>query len=118
MGNINVAIKGMEFAVPKTVFSNDDMMKIVETNDEWITQRTGIKTRHIASGNENAVTLAIEAVKKILSSTNTSADTIDLIISATSAPQRPYPSVACEIQNAIDAKNAAAFDLTAACTSK
>lgn len=116
MGNINVAIKGMEFAVPKTVFSNDDMMKIVETNDEWITQRTGIKTRHIASGNENAVTLAIEAVKKILSSTNTSADTIDLIISATSAPQRPYPSVACEIQNAIDAKNAAAFDLTAACT--
>ena len=113
---IPVAIRGMEFAVPKQAFTNDDMAKIVDTSDEWITQRTGIKTRYIASAEENSVTLAIEAVKKLFDSTKIDPATIDLIISATSAPERPYPSVACEIQYAFHLEQAGAVDIVAACS--
>ncbi len=111
-----VAIRGMEFAVPKACFTNDDMAKIVETSDEWIVQRTGIKTRYIASSDENAVTLAIEACKKLVEKENIDPSAIDLIISATSAPERPYPSVACEVQYALGIENSGAFDLVAACS--
>ena len=111
-----VAIKGMEFAIPKQCFTNDDMAKLVDTSDEWIVQRTGIKTRYIASYKENAVTLAIEAAKKLLNSLKIVPETIDLIISATSAPERCYPSVACELQNALNIPKAGGFDLVAACS--
>lgn len=114
--NIPVRIRGMEFSVPSLTLTNDDMAKIVETNDEWIRQRTGIEKRHVVSGEEDAVTLGIDAVQKLLASTKIAPETIDMIISATSAPQRPYPSVACEIQAAINADNASAFDLVAACS--
>ena len=114
--NIPVAIKGIEFTVPKLTLTNDDMAKIVETSDEWIRQRTGIAERHVVSGEEDAVTLAVETAKKVLDSTHTDSLTIDMIISATSAPQRPYPSVACEVQNAIGASNASACDVVAACS--
>ncbi|MBQ2644440.1 ketoacyl-ACP synthase III [bacterium] len=113
---IPVKIRGMEFSVPKLTLTNDDMAKLVETNDEWIVQRTGIKERHVVSGEEDAVTLGIEAVKKLINNTGIDVNTIDMIISATSAPQRPYPSVACEIQSAIEAVNASAFDIVAACS--
>lgn len=113
---IPVTIKGMEFSVPKLCLNNDDMAKIVETSDEWIRQRTGIRARHVVSGEEDAVSLANEAVDKLLKSTGIVPETIDMIISATSAPQRPYPSVACEVQAHINAENASAFDLTAACS--
>lgn len=113
---IPVAIRGMEFAVPKQAFTNDDMAKIVDTSDEWITQRTGIKTRYIASAEENSVTLAIEAVKKLFDSTKIDPASIDLIISATSAPERPYPSVACELQYAFHLEQAGAVDIVAACS--
>ncbi len=111
-----VAIRGMEFAVPKQCFTNDDMAKLVETSDEWIVQRTGIKTRYIASYKENAVTLAIEAAKKLINSLKILPETIDLIISATSAPERCYPSVACELQYALNIPKAGGFDLVAACS--
>lgn len=111
-----VAIRGMEFAVPKQCFTNDDMAKLVETSDEWIVQRTGIKTRYIASYKENAVTLAIEAARKLLNSLKIVPETIDLIISATSAPERCYPSVACELQYALNIPKAGGFDLVAACS--
>lgn len=114
--NIPVRIRGMEFSVPDLTLTNDDMAKIVETSDEWIKQRTGISERHVVSGEEDAVTLGISAVKKLLEETKVDATSIDMIISATSAPQRPYPSVACEIQAAIGADNASAFDLVAACS--
>ncbi|MCR5262108.1 MAG: ketoacyl-ACP synthase III [Candidatus Gastranaerophilales bacterium] len=113
---IPVKIRGMEFSVPNLTLTNDDMAKIVETSDEWIRQRTGIAERHVVSGEEDAVTLGISAVNKLLEKENIDAKTIDMIISATSAPQRPYPSVACEIQSAIGADNASAFDLVAACS--
>lgn len=114
--NIPVEIRGFEFSVPDLTLNNEDMAKIVDTSDEWIKKRTGIKERHVVSGEEDAVTLAIDAAQKIMKSTQTDPLSIDMIISATSAPQRPYPSVACEVQSAIDAVNASAFDLSAACT--
>ena len=113
---IPVRIRGMEFSVPNLTLTNDDMAKIVETSDEWIVQRTGISKRHVVSGEEDAVTLAVSAVSKLIKSEGVDPLTIDMIISATSAPQRPYPSVACEVQSAIGADNASAFDLVAACS--
>ena len=114
--NIPVRIRGMEFSVPELKLNNDDMAKIVETSDEWIRQRTGIGERHVVSGEEDAVTLAVDVAQKLLKNTGVDASSIDMIISATSAPQRPYPSVACEVQSAIGADNASAFDLVAACS--
>ncbi len=114
--NIPVSIRGIDFSVPKLKLSNEDMAKIVETNDEWIQQRTGIVYRHVVSGDEDAVTLAIDAAKKVVAKSEIEPGSIDMIISATSAPQRPYPSVACEVQAALNADNAAAYDLVAACS--
>ena len=114
--NTPVRIRGMEFSVPKLTLTNDDMAKIVETSDEWIRQRTGIGERHVVSGEEDAVTLANDAVDKLLKSTGIAPEAIDMIISATSSPERHYPSVACEVQAGIRAKNASAFDISVACT--
>lgn len=111
-----VRIRGTEYSVPKQKLTNDDMAKVVETSDEWIKQRTGIQSRYIASSAETAGTLAIEATQKLLKAENINPETIDMIISATSSPERHYPSVACEVQGAIGAKNASAFDLAAACS--
>lgn len=114
--NIPVKINGIEFSVPGLTLTNEDMSKIVDTSDEWIRQRTGIGTRHVVSGEEDAVTLAIDAVKKLLKSAEVKPEEIDMIISATSAPQRPYPTVACEVQYAIGAEGVPAFDMVAACS--
>ncbi len=114
--NIPVRIRGMEFSVPALKLTNEDMSKIVDTSDEWIRQRTGIVERHVVSGEEDAVTLGVDVAEKIIATTGIDPMTIDMIISATSAPQRPYPSVACEVQNAIGAEEASAFDIVAACS--
>lgn len=113
---IPVKINGIEYSVPKLKVTNDDLSKVVDTSDEWITQRTGIRSRYIASSSETASTLAIDASKKLLERKNINPETIDMIISATSSPERHYPSVACEVQAGIGAKNASAFDISAACT--
>ncbi|MGN0191981.1 MAG: beta-ketoacyl-ACP synthase III [Candidatus Gastranaerophilaceae bacterium] len=116
MSSIPVAIKEISFYVPETVFTNDDMKKLVDTSDEWIRQRTGIVTRHLVSGDEDAVSMAVNAVKKLYPAGLNSQNTPDMIVCATSAPVRPYPSVACEVQAAIGADDASAFDITAACS--
>ena len=113
---IPVMIAGVGYGVPKTVITNDDLTKLVDTSDEWITTRTGIKERRVVSGEENAVTLGIEAAKNALEKAKMDAKDIDMIIAAASVPAHPYPATACEIQAAIGADNAAAFDITAACT--
>lgn len=113
---IPVMIAGVGYSVPETVITNDDLTKLVDTNDEWITSRTGIKERRVVSGEETAVTLAIEAAKKAIKNAKIDPMSIDLIISASSIPTNLYPSTACEVQAAIGADNAAAFDLSAACT--
>ena len=113
---IPVMIAGVGYGVPETVITNDDLTKLVDTSDEWITTRTGIKERRVVSGEENAVTLGIKAAENALQKAKMDAKDIDLIIAAASVPAHTYPSTACEIQAAVGADNAAAFDITAACT--
>ena len=116
MKNIPVMISGIDFYVPETIVTNDDIATLVDTSDEWIKTRTGISERRVVSGNQTSITMGIEAASRLISKQNTDVASIDLIISATSIPAKAYPAVACEIQAAIGAKNAAAFDITAACS--
>ena len=115
MSNTPIKIVSLGKAVPKTVITNDDLTKILDTSDEWITTRTGIKQRHIASGNENSFTLGTSAAKEALQKGNLKGEDIDLIIAATSNPYNIYPSTACAISEAIETKTGTvAFDITAA----
>lgn len=113
---IPVTIAGIGRYVPETVITNDDIAKIVDTNDEWIKSRTGISERHVVSGNETSVSLAVNAAKDAMSYAGITADKIDLIIVATSLPDSLYPSTSCEVQAAIGAVNAVSFDIVAACS--
>lgn len=111
----NVIIAGVGSYVPENIVTNDDLAKIVDTNDEWISTRTGIKERRI-SLNENTSDLALKASLNALNNSNEEVNNIDLIICATSSPDYFMPSTACIVQGKLGAKNAAAFDLSAACT--
>lgn len=111
-----VKLIGVGSAVPKQVVTNADLEKLVDTSDEWITTRTGIKERRIASGNETATGLAIEAAQDAIGFAGIDPAIIDMIIVATSTPDNLYPSTACMVQAAIGASRAAAFDLEAACS--
>lgn len=111
----NVIIAGVGSYVPENAVTNDDLAKIVDTNDEWISTRTGIKERRI-SLNENTSDLALKASLNALNNSNEEVNNIDLIICATSSPDYFMPSTACIVQGKLGAKNAAAFDLSAACT--
>lgn len=114
--SIPIKIAGVGFKVPNTVITNEDLTKILDTSDEWIKTRTGIEKRHVLSGNETAVEMGIEAAKNALSKSGIEVENIDYIIAAASLETHVYPSTACEIQAAIGAKNAACFDITAACS--
>lgn len=111
-----VNIAGIGFSVPDTIITNEDISKIVETNNEWIESRTGIKERRIVSGDESSVSLATKAAIDALGFSGIKAEDIDLIITATSMPDSLYPSTSCEVQQAIGAKKAVAFDIVAACS--
>jgi len=101
--------------LPENILTNDDMAKLVDTSDEWIASRTGIRQRRISTG-ENTSDLAYEAAKRALQEADMDAGDLDLIICATISPDSFMPSVACMVQDLLGAKKAAAFDLTAACT--
>ena len=109
-------ITGTGSALPAKELSNDDLAKMVDTSDEWITTRTGIKTRRIAGDGETTAQLSAIAAQNALADAELSADQIDLIIVGTITPEMVFPSTACFVQNAIGAKNAWAFDLSAACS--
>lgn len=102
-------------SVPEQIITNNDLARIVDTSDEWITQRTGIKERHISSG-ENTSVLVIEVAKQLLEKAEVAADSIDLIIVASVTPDYGTPSLACMVQKEIGASNAIAFDVVAACS--
>jgi 3-oxoacyl-[acyl-carrier-protein] synthase-3 len=109
-------ITGWGMAVPDKVLTNEDLSKMVETTDEWIRERTGIRERRIASEGETASTLGAEAAFKALSVAGLLPSDLDLIICSTSSPEHIFPATACLIQDKIGAANAGAFDLLAACS--
>lgn len=102
--------------VPERVLTNFDLEKIVDTSDEWIRERTGIKERRIASPEQATSDLAYEASIRALKKAGIAANEIDLIIVATVTPDMLVPATACLLQQKLDAKNAAAFDINGACT--
>jgi 3-oxoacyl-[acyl-carrier-protein] synthase-3 len=102
--------------LPEKVLTNFDLEKLVDTSDEWITERTGIKERRIANKDQAASDLAYEASKKALERASLTADDIDLIIVATVTGDMLFPSTSCMLQKKIGAKNAVGFDINAACS--
>lgn len=111
-----VGIIGTGKYVPERILTNQELERMVETNDEWIVTRTGIKERRIASESEATSDLAFEAAKRALDSAGLKPEDIDLIIVATITPDMFFPSTACLLQNKLGASKAAAFDLSAACS--
>jgi 3-oxoacyl-[acyl-carrier-protein] synthase-3 len=109
-------IAGTGSYLPEKILTNQDLESIVDTTDEWITTRTGIKQRHIAAENETAADMGAQAAQQALSAANLLATQIELIIVATATPDRIFPSTACLIQAKLGCKDAAAFDLSAACS--
>jgi 3-oxoacyl-[acyl-carrier-protein] synthase-3 len=110
------SISGVGAYVPAKVLTNADLEKMVETTDEWITTRTGIKERHIAAETEYTSDLGAEAARRAMKMAGITAEQIDLIIVATITPDMPFPSTACLVQHKLGATRAAAFDLEAACS--
>ncbi len=102
--------------VPEKILTNADLEKMVETNDEWIVTRTGMKERHIAREDQASSDLAYEAALIALKKANLAPEDLDLILVATITPDSAFPSTACILQNRLGAKKAAAFDLSAACS--
>src|SRR5690625_4537604 len=113
---MNVGILGTGHYLPEKVLTNADLEKIVETTDEWIQTRTGIKERRIASDDIEASDMAYFAAKQALEEADVSPEDIDLILVATVTPDTPFPGVSAQIQARLGAKNAAAMDVSAACT--
>lgn len=117
MTKINAVITGINTWYPEDKLTNADLEKIVDTNDEWITTRTGIKERRILKEpNTGASYMGVKAAKKLLKEKNISPETIDLIICTTVTPDMVFPSTACLIADKIGAKNAFAYDMNAACS--
>ena len=109
-------IIGTGFYVPDKILTNADLEKMVDTSDEWITTRSGIKERRIAAFDQASSDLGIEAGKRALISAGLKTDDIDLIITATSTPDTLFPSTGCWIQKGLDAGTIPAFDISAGCT--
>ena len=112
----SVSITGVGSYVPERVLTNADLEKIVETTDDWITSRTGIRERRIARDNEATSDLAVVAAQRALAAAGITADQVELIIVATITPDMQFPSTACLVQHRLGAHRAAAFDLGAACS--
>ncbi|MDY5103543.1 MAG: beta-ketoacyl-ACP synthase III [Agathobacter sp.] len=108
-------ILGTGSALPKKVVTNDDLAQVMDTSDEWIKSRTGIEKRHIAV-EETTTSMAVEAAKKAIEAAKISVLDIDLIICATVSSDYIFPTLACEVQAAVGAKRATAFDIGAGCS--
>jgi len=109
-------ITGWGMAVPERVLTNDELAQMVDTSDEWIVSRTGIRERHIASNEETTASLATDAALSALATANLKPAALDLIIVSTSSPEYIFPATACLVQDRLGATKAGAFDLLAACS--
>ena len=109
-------ITGWGMSAPEPVLTNEDLGKVIETNDEWIRDHTGIRERHIARAHEFPSTLAVQASIKALKIANIAPTELDLIICSTSTPEYLFPATACLIQDQLGATKAGAFDILAACS--
>ena len=116
MAVIRSVIRGVGAHLPKRVLSNADLAKVVDTSDEWITERTGIKSRYIAGDNELTSDLGMAAAKQALVRAGIDPVDIDLLICATSTPDRTFPATAVKIQAGLGVTKGAAFDLQAVCS--
>lgn len=113
---VGARLIGVGSAVPPHVVTNADIEKLVDTSDEWITSRTGIRQRHVVNEDETASELAADAARDAIGFAGIDPKEIDLVIVATSTPDNLYPSTACMVQAHVGANGAAAFDVEAACT--
>lgn len=115
MKKIHAAITGVNGFVPKDILSNDDLAKMVDTSDEWITTRTGIKERRIMRDGASS-DIALQAVEGLLKKTNTNPLEVELVILATVTPDYPFPSTANVLCDKAGMTNAWSYDLNAACS--
>ena len=113
---LRAKITGTGSALPEKIVTNADLEKMVDTTDEWITVRTGIKQRRVAVDGEYTSSFAVEASRKAIEMAGINVEDIDLIILGTITPDFPFPATACIIQHELGARNATAFDISAACT--
>ncbi|WP_310794981.1 beta-ketoacyl-ACP synthase III [Desulfofundulus thermocisternus] len=113
---VPVGIWGTGIYVPERILTNADLERMVDTSDEWIRTRTGIRTRYIAAEHEAASDLAIQAARRALEDAGVDAEEIDLVIVATNSPDMLFPATACLVQHALGAREAGAFDVQAGCT--
>jgi 3-oxoacyl-[acyl-carrier-protein] synthase-3 len=113
---IRSRIAGTGSYLPPTILSNDELSKRVDTSDQWIQERTGIKQRHIADKSQTSSDLALQASRRALEAAGMKAEQIDLIIVATSTPDFVFPSTACLLQAKLGVKGCAAFDVQAVCS--
>ena len=102
--------------LPERVVTNDELAKSIDTSDEWIVKRTGIRQRHVAAADEKTSDLAIHAAREALAAANVAPEEIDLIVLATSTPDNTFPATAARVQAALGIKQGAAFDVQAVCT--
>ncbi|HBH24554.1 MAG TPA: 3-oxoacyl-ACP synthase [Cytophagales bacterium] len=117
MTKINAAITGIHAYVPNYVLSNEELEKMVDTNDEWIMTRTGIRERRILKGEDQGTSImGIEAVKGLMEKTNTNPEDVDLLICSTVTPDMLFPATANVISDGAGIKNAFSFDMNAACS--
>jgi 3-oxoacyl-[acyl-carrier-protein] synthase III len=113
---LRAVIKGTGSALPKRRVSNEELAAQVDTSDEWITERTGIKFRHIAGPDETTATLAADAAKAALDAAGMHADQIDLIVVATATPDQTFPASATKVQHLLGCNGCVAFDVAAVCS--
>ncbi len=116
LSHCNASIIATGSYMPEKILTNDDLSKLVDTSDEWITTRTGIKERRIAAADQATSDLAAEAAGRALAQAGLTANDLDLIIVATVTPDMFFPSTACVVQKKIGAANAVCFDISAACS--
>lgn len=113
---IPVGVAGLGCYVPEKRLTNQDLEKIVDTSDEWIVQRTGIRERRIASSDQVTSTLALAAARQALADANMAPDELDLVLCATVTGDQPFPATACRVGFDLGARRAGGFDIAAACS--